>query len=432
MASNSAFADDVAPSFAAQGAAIPGSATPEALASGAGANQSYGIPYGSWMLYPSIFVGGVFNSNVYQTQANQTAAGGARLTPNIEADLDNGLHKTTVYANVDAQLYPGATSKLGQTATTVSGRVGLAHIWSPTSDIVARFSVDYTRQDGPFGATLATSVPIGSATAFVGAPVALNANGFRQFSNQTTVLASVEKTLTGQTFVRVGVGAQQLIYEAAPRGYFGGQNGIDSNAFVRGGFWVTPLVNVFVETGGDLRRYYGSSFYDANSYRAIAGLASDMIGLVRGQIYGGLQQQFSTQGTFRDLTKPALGFSLTYYPLEYLTIAASLSNSFGAPGSSSPNAVVSANNETWQARLQADYALFEYWRASVRAGYTDTLYTSNSTSSRAWLAGAGFSYNLWRNVALTVDYQFTRTNSLGVSATSYSQNLATAGVTYRY
>lgn len=432
VASTSAFADDVAPSFAAQGAAILGSAPPAALAPASGTNSTSGIPYGSWMLYPSIFVGAVFNSNVYQTQANQTAAGGLRLTPNIEADLDDGLHKTTLYANADAQLYPGYNSRLGENASTVSGRAGLAHLWSPTSDIVVRFSADFTRQDGPFGGTLATSSPIGSVTAFVGAPTALNVNGFRQFSDQTTVLASVEKSLTEQTFFRVGAGAQQLIYEAAPQGYFGGRNGIDYNAFVRGGFWVTPLVNVFVETGGDLRRYYGSSFYDANSYRVIGGLSSDMIGLVRGQIYGGLQQQFSTQGTFGDLTKPALGFSLTYYPLEYLTIAASLSNSFGAPGSSGLRSVASANNETWQARLQADYTLFEYWRASVRAGWADTLYTSNSTSSQAWLAGAGFSYNIWRNFAATVDYQFTRTNSLGVSATSYSQNLVTAGVTYRY
>ena len=157
-----------------------------------------------------------------------------------------------------------------------------------------------------------------------------------------------------------------------------------------------------------------------------------MIGLVRGQIYGGVQQQFSTQGTFGDMTKPALGFNLTYYPTEYLTIAASLSNTFGAPGASGVNSVVSANNETWQARLQADYALFEYWRASVRGGYADTLYSGNSTSSQAWLAGAGFSYSFWRNVALTLDYQFTRSNSLGVSAMSYSQNMLTAGVTYRY
>ena len=430
IVSSSAFADDIAPSFAAQGAAIPGSALPAAL--GAGPNPSSGIPYEGWMIYPSIFVGGVFNSNVYQTQVHPTAATGLRLTPNIEADLDSGLHKTTVYANADAQLYPGYNSNLGVTGSTISARAGFAHMWSPTSDIVTRFTVDYTRQDGPFGSTLVTGAPIGSATSFVGAPTALNVSGFRQFTDQATGTASVEKIMTAQTFVSVGVGVQQLIYEAPPTGYVSGQNGVDYNAFVRGGYWVTPLVNVFVEVGGDMRRYYNSSFYDTNSYRVIGGLASDMIGLVRGQVYGGLQQQFSTQGTFGDLMKPAFGASLTYYPTEYLTIAADLSNSFGAAGATGFNSVISANNMTWQARFQADYAMFEYWRASVRGGYSDTLYTTNTTSSQAWLAGAGLSYSFWRNFALTLDYQFTRTNSSGVGALSYSQNMVTAGVTYRY
>jgi len=431
LASSTAFADDIAPGPAAQGAAIEASSPPAAL-SAAGPRPDGGIPIEGWMLYPSVFVGGVFNDNVYQAETHRVSAIGLRLTPNIEADLDSGLHKTTVYGNADAQLYPGYNSNLGQTASTVSGRTGFAHLWSPTSDVVARISVDYTRQDGPFGSTLATSTPISSATSFVGAPSALNVAGYRQFTDQTTANLSVQKNLTDQTFVRIGGGLQDLVYERPPIGFGSALSGIDYNAFARGGFWVTPLFNAFVEAGGDARRYHGTSFFDTNAYRVVAGLSSDLIGLFRGEAYGGLQQQFSTQHVFGTLTAPAYGGRITYYPTQYLTIAASVDDSFGSAGGSGAGSALTANSTTLQARLQADYAMFEYWRASARGGYADTHYSGSPLFTEAWLAGAGVSYSFWRNFALTLDYQFTRTSSTGVGALSYTDNLLSAGVTYHY
>ena len=141
LVSSASFADDVGLSPAAPGAGIAGATLPAALASASGPGPETGIPFQSWMLYPSLFVGGIYNTNIYQSSFNQTAAQGVRLTPNVEADFDNGIHKTTVYGNADAQLYPGYNSNRGQSASTLSARAGLAEMWSPTSDVVVRFSV---------------------------------------------------------------------------------------------------------------------------------------------------------------------------------------------------------------------------------------------------------------------------------------------------
>ena len=435
---SSAFADGsvteagASSGIAAPGAAIPGAALPQPLAGADGPRPDGGIAFHGWMLYPSLFAGGVFNDNVYATPTNRTAAFGLRLTPNFEADLDNGLYKTTVYGTADAQLYPGHNPSLGETASTVSARAGLAQIWSPTSDIVTRFNVDYTRQDSPFGSTLITGAPIGSATSFIGAPVALNVYGFRQFTDQTTGNLSVQKNVTDQIFVRIGIGAQQLIYESPPTGFVSAQNSVDYNAFIRGGFWVTPQVAAFVETGGDLRRYNSSSFYDTNNYRVIGGLASDMIGLFRGEVYGGMQEQLSARGVFSPLIAPAYGARLTYYPTRYLNIAASVDNNFGSAGAATSLSPVSANTQTLQARLQADYAMFQSWKASARGGFADTRYYGSSASNQAWLGGFGVSYSIWRNLGLTLDYQYTNSTSNGLGALSYSDNLVSAGVNYRY
>ncbi|MDR3448864.1 MAG: outer membrane beta-barrel protein [Alphaproteobacteria bacterium] len=424
LASSAAFADDLGFNVAGQTAPPP--------AELGGPHPAEGIPIEGWMLFPSMFVGGVFDDNIYRTLSSPTGALGVRLIPNIEADRDDGVHRTTIYANADAQLYPGYNANFGETASTVSGRVGLANLWSPTSDIFVHASVDYTRQDGPFGSTLVTSSPIGSPTSFVAAPTAVNFAGYRQFSDVTTVDLSVQKKLTDQIFIRVGTGVQDLIYERAPIGYTSALSGVDYSAFIRGGFWVTPLFNAFVETSGDLHRYDSSSLYDSNAYRAVAGLSSDLIGLFRGEAYGGLEQQFSIEHAFGAIMAPAYGARITYYPTEYLTVAASVDNSFGSAGASGVNPVLTAASTTLMARLEADYAMFDYWKAAARLGYADTRYFGSSSLSGAWLAGAGLSYSFWRNYALTFDYQFTRTNSTGSSLSAYSDNLASLGVTYHY
>jgi hypothetical protein len=419
------------PDAAVPGAAIRESAVPAAL-SAAGPAPSHGIPIVGWMFYPSMFAGVAFNDNVYQTQAATVSAWGVRLTPNLEADLDEGIHKATIYGLLDAQLYPRQNAALGQDASTVQARAGFSYLWSPTADLVTNLSVNYTRMSGPFGSTLITTSPINSATSFVGAVSALNVSGFRQFANQTTGTVSVQKTVTDALFVRVGGSVQDLVYERPPIGYTGGLSGVDGSGFLRLGTPVTPQVNAFVEGGGDFRRYYSTSFYDTNAFRVIGGLSSDLIGLFRGEVYGGVQRQFSVRGTFAPLTAPAAGGRLTYYPTEYFTIAASSDLSFGAAGGFGAASAISAQNETLQTRLQADYALYQYWRASVRAGYAQSWYYGSSATASTWLAGTGMSYFFWTNWALTGDYQYSRVLANAIGSSSYVDNLVSIGVTYRY
>ena len=48
-----------------------------------------------------------------------------------------------------------------------------------------------------------------------------------------------------------------------------------------------------------------------------------------------------------------------------------------------------------------------------------------------WLAGASFNYEIWRNLMLTLDYQYTTVRS-NVTFVNFMTNMGTAGVTYRY
>jgi hypothetical protein len=47
------------------------------------------------------------------------------------------------------------------------------------------------------------------------------------------------------------------------------------------------------------------------------------------------------------------------------------------------------------------------------------------------MAGASLNYEIWRNLRLTLDYQYSTLHS-NIAFNSFNQNVFTAGVSYRY
>ena len=45
---------------------------------------------GGWLVSPSIFIGGVYNSNVNQTSANKVSSFGERVVPSFVAQTRSG------------------------------------------------------------------------------------------------------------------------------------------------------------------------------------------------------------------------------------------------------------------------------------------------------------------------------------------------------
>jgi opacity protein-like surface antigen len=64
-------------------------------------------------------------------------------------------------------------------------------------------------------------------------------------------------------------------------------------------------------------------------------------------------------------------------------------------------------------------------------GYTQGWFFNFAPENQGWLAGASFNYAIWRNLLLTLDYQYTQEHS-NAPRSSFTQNTATAGLTYKY
>lgn len=423
-----------------------------------GPDPDLGVPIEGWIFYPSFFAGAVFNDNVYARPYGKRAALGIRIRPSVRANVDNGLHKTTAYFTADAQFYPGhgtgyqfyPVPALQPPPTNATGSAGFAHVWAPLSDLNVYVLADYTRQNGLFGANFGAGAPL----AYI--PSSYTVSGVQQYSNQFSGSVAVEKKFS-DWFLRASTGAQYVAYDSRPSVSFptfglagnsgNAQNGVSYTASLRGGWWITPQVYGFVEPALDLRRYQ-FSISDTNGYRVVAGLGSDLVSLVRGEIYGGYQSQSSDHGLPNGtISAPTYGARLFYYPTPYFTITAAVDQTLAAAAAPTPLAATlgqwSPGSRNARATLQADYAFSPYWTAFVRGGYGDTRWANLPRVDTAWAGGAGVSYTFWRNIAITLDYQFQKTSSnsgsffnfanAGSPGTwGYTQNVISAGITYRY
>jgi hypothetical protein len=197
---------------------------------------------------------------------------------------------------------------------------------------------------------------------------------------------------------------------------------------------VTPAISGFVEGDVDIQRR-GIASDNADIYGAVAGLSSDLISLFRGEIYAGYQRETSVAGGFAATSAPTYGGQIYYYPTPYLTLSASLNQSFSftAGASAATSATPAASPDLLQARFEADYAMAAYWRATASIGWARTTLASTSGGNvSAWVANAELDYDFWRNLDITLAYQFSELDASGGTLRGYVQNVTTLGLTYKY
>ena len=108
-----------------------------------------------------------------------------------------------------------------------------------------------------------------------------------------------------------------------------------------------------------------------------------------------------------DANRPVFGGRLSYYPTPYWTLVASVDETLGMSTFSSFSTPAGIPNLSTTAILQTTYGLSRQWSVGARFGYTRADYIGFDRLDNGWMAGASFNYEIWRNLALTLDYQYT-------------------------
>jgi hypothetical protein len=211
-------------------------------------------------------------------------------------------------------------------------------------------------------------------------------------------------------------------------------------ASARLGYNVTPAFYVFAQGDGIFQRF-SNSLFDTNGYRVIGGVGSkDEKSLFRGEVYGGYWAQNQDQqqqnviglGIPTDANSGVFGGRLSYYPTRYWTITAQVDQTLGMSTTLSPSIPQGMPTKTTTAILQTTYGIARDWSIGVRGGYTRGEFIGVSgLNNNGWLAGASFNYEIWRNLMLTLDYQYTTVNS-DAAFSDFTRNWYSAGLTYRY
>ena len=398
------------------------------------------------MLYPSIFVGATYNDNIHQSASefNRDTGTSLRVSPRVYGTYDGGIHKTSVYGVADAEFF---------NADTVAASVGFNHSYAPLPDLTFGVFANYTRQTDLFNSALMFNNnaigPLGNPPGTI--PLIINPFGTTPnvnpiAYNQFTGGGSVTKDF-GQFFTTLSATAYYIAYDHQdniPDPFHTSHDG--------GALWLTgrvgykfPSFYVFAE-GSGIWQGFNNSLFNTDGYRVVGGIGSAIPGsLWQAEVWGGYQVQNQSHqddifhlnnqnivsGISTDANSGVFGGSLSYYPTPYWTLIASVNETLGV--STFPNLVTPAGtpNLATTAILQSTYGLSRLWSVGVRAGYTRADYIGFSRLDNGWLVGASFNYEIWRNLMLTLDYQYS-TNHSDVAFADFTRNQYTAGLTYRY
>jgi hypothetical protein len=379
------------------------------------------LPIGGWLLYPSLFIGGLYDSNPSQSPGKGNGSLGGRVVPSLLAEATDGINKSTFYGTLDGRAYAADTASAYD---TISARTGFVQQYHPTADWAASAQGDFTRQRDLFS-TFGVDNSVNTLnTTSVGLSPTVNPITYNQYS----ATASVQKTF-GEMFFNLSGAAVDIVYDNAGPGA-SSPDGVTYTGVARAGLWFTPALYLYTEGSLD-RRNYSTGQFDSSGYRAVGGIGSDQIGLFKGELFGGYQVEQFNFASLGSVASTVFGGSIYYYPLPELTIRASVNQSLGVSLLSPLPGTLGTSTKADTALLQATYSLAKEWNASARFGYIRTTYSDVSRIDNAWTAGATISYSVWQNLGITLDYQYVQLASTA-PLQSFNRNVVTLALTYRY
>lgn len=419
--------------YASLAALLVGAATLPALAADMPVKATTGgapqgpqpLAVGGWLFSPTLFAGAIYNTNVNQTQTNKVSSWGERVVPGFTANVDNGIYQTNIYGIADLQNYNASGI---DHRTTVDAKAGITQLYMPLPDLTVRGNFDFTRQADVFGSSAFTNTntTLSPTSAARVAPVTVspqvNPDRYNQFSGAVGVDKRFDRAFFGVTGNVVATK-----FDDNP-GFATSRDGTVYTLGSRVGFDLTPQIYTFVDSQVDWQRYTDSA-RNSNGYRVTGGLGTSAPGIWQGEVYGGYQaEKNDIVGTY---DSGVFGVSIGYSPTRMWDLKASLDETLGASSIATGGTSGLATRVT-TALFNVGYnGLPRGWGANARFGYIRTGFVNVSRTDNGWLAGANVTYEVWRNLGLTLDYQYKSVNS-DVDGQSFDQHVVSLGASYKY
>jgi hypothetical protein len=372
------------------------------------------------------------------------------------------IQQTTLYGIADARFYD---------ANTVAATAGVSHSYEPTRDIILNVQGNYTRQTDVFNSALnfnngaigPTTSPGGSAPLFInpfGTTPGVNPVAYNQFTG--AAYATKKFGADDRAFVTVNGAAYYIAFDhgddlGVNNPFQTSRDGANYQGGGRVGYHVFPSFYVFADGQGIFQRFKNTLF-DTNGYRVTGGIGSDdPKSLLTGELYGGYQKQKETSdqiingfgipgvntlpgvnaplnvpsGIPQNLDSSVFGGRVYYFPTRRLSFLAQVDETLGMATIFQPTVPAGTPTRSITGLLQTNYLLSYTVTLGARFGYTRANFIGIDRLDNGYMAGASINYEMWRNLMLTLDYQYSTVHSTA-PASDFTRNVYTAGLTYRY
>lgn len=421
--------------------AVPAGGLPPALGA---------IPFNGWLLFPSLDFFSRYSNNYFLSPQSKIAGWSFGVSPSLTAEWSNGIHTTTLFGSFTNTDYPTSNE-----VNSNDEEGTFTQKYAPLRDLTFTFLGDYTHQT--IASSLTSSIPTSISTPatsllpngntvlpngtivspsgqFIGqtnTPLSVNGLSVVNPFDQYTSSAKVEK-IFGDGIVTLSDSLRRTDYEQQASESF------TANTFTEDvSFWLGP---VFYGYSSGSYTTYSDTITPGTVYRIIGGIGTRQFGLFRASTYFGYQASelsgFAGGNVF--------GGTLTYYPTRDLTIKASVDETINIssqtaasnlaisiPISSPLQIPLSASTQITASTLHSDYIISTQWTAGATFGYTRVQYLGSPLFANAWLADATLKYDIWRDLTLAWEYQYSSIDS-NQPQTTANRNLVSMSASYKF
>jgi hypothetical protein len=426
------------------------------------ASDPNAIAVNGWLLYPTLRVYTLYTDNFFLSPVSPLSVGGFGVTPSMTAVWSNGIHTTTLYGNIDQQVYPTDNE-----VNSLGARAGFTQRYEAMRDLIFTVNGNYAHQ------TLTTGLQNSIQTPTAAPAITVLPNGNTVLPNGT-ILSPTGQTI-GQTNAPAGSAIPLVVN---PSDAFTGtlsidkifnrgilslsasvsrtefqnqtsQPNFDSRTLTeRAAFWLGPLLYAYsngsvgtVENDATTGLTTSIPSGSTTSYRVIGGLGTRQFGLFQGSAYFGHQGSESGGATAGG---NVYGGALYYYPTLDLTFAGTVDRTINIasqpfstnlaltlPGQLAVQVPLGASTVTTTFGLRSTYQITQQWFANCQLTYTRIDYVDSPRLDNAWVLDATLRYDIWRNMSLTWEYRYITILSNAPLA-SVSSNYGIMGATYRF
>jgi hypothetical protein len=357
--------------------------------------EEHGIRNGSWMYYPSISAGALYDSNVFATDSDHKSDIAAVVNPSLRVTSLSDRNPMTFDAYVKSRQYSHFSS-LDQTdaSARLKGRLGLSH----DSAILYNFQAAYLHE-----AIGSLSSPLGAA--------------------QPTPYAYTHEDVTyWHQYKRLAVsfGVRNDNYD------FGStrtQNGTTINQDSRDGsiyaahtrvdYAVGANLGLFTAFEGNVRDLKGSpsGSLSSHGYRSLTGINFSLTHLIGGEIGAGYTSQRFDDPTIGTVNGPAFRALLTWSPTRSIDVT------FKAEEIATEAVeTVASGVRAQSAMLGVDYSLRRNVVFSTVAGYEKDKFFGEDRQDNVYSATASLQYLFNRYTSVALSYKYVNRNSNVLSA----------------